>query len=187
MIQRVQSVYLMLAFCCTVLLIWFPLFSTTAVSNEVDNDLLVSAEFGAYGLVFANETNSMAEFNVQYSAFGQLADNPQKGRFPVYIVFIGLSLLTFGSIFLYARRKRQLLFCRLNLILHILILIGVYAFYYLGTSAIKKALPETADLTITFTLELGFYLLLASIPFLLLAIRGIRNDENLVKSLDRLR
>jgi len=187
MIQRVQSIYLLLAFICVVLLILFPLFSMTAVSNVMGNDSVVSAEFGAYGFVFTDEINSMEQSATQYQAFGQLADNPKNGYFPVYLLYIGMALLTLSTILLYKKRKRQLLFARLNLIIHILVVIGVYAFYYLGISAIKNVLPETADLTITFAMELGFYLLLATIPFLLLAIRGIKNDENLVKSLERLR
>lgn len=187
MIQRVQSIYLALAFVCTTLLLLFPLFSTTAVSNAEGDDLAVTAEFGPYGLIFTSEVSSIDQSNTQYQAFGNLADNPQSGKFPVYLTFIALSLFSLATLFLYKKRKRQLLFCRLNLLLHVLILTGVYAFYYLGTAAIKKALPATADLTISFTLEIGFYLLLATIPFLFLAIRGIKNDENLVKSLDRLR
>tara|TARA_B100000886_G_scaffold335217_1_gene291949 strand:+ start:57 stop:218 length:162 start_codon:yes stop_codon:yes gene_type:complete len=35
--------------------------------------------------------------------------------------------------------------------------------------------------------HVGFYMLISSIPFLFLANRGIKKDEDLVKSLDRLR
>jgi LPXTG-motif cell wall-anchored protein len=187
MIQRVQSIYLLLAFTCVVLLILFPLFSMTAVSNALEDEVSVSAEFGAYGLVFSTEIDSMAQSTTQYHAFGMLADNPQSGKMSVYLLYISMSLLTLAALLLYKKRKRQLLFARLSFIIHLLVLVGIFAFYYLGTRMIKTELPATADLTITFALEPGFYLMLASIPFLYLAIRGIKNDENLVKSLDRLR
>ena len=35
--------------------------------------------------------------------------------------------------------------------------------------------------------HVGFYLLISSIPFLFLANRGVKKDDDLVKSLDRLR
>tara|TARA_Y100000589_G_scaffold328065_1_gene371367 strand:+ start:49 stop:210 length:162 start_codon:yes stop_codon:yes gene_type:complete len=35
--------------------------------------------------------------------------------------------------------------------------------------------------------HVGFYMLISSIPFLFLANRGIKKDDDLVKSLDRLR
>lgn len=186
MIQRIQTIYLLLAFSCIALLIWFPLFSVTAESNT-EIPVAVSADFGAYGLIFTSQVESMEASNVQYTVFDDLADDPERGKFPVYIIYIVLAMFTFAGILSYKKRKRQLLFTRLALFLHVLVAIGIYAFYYLGTGAIKKALPETADLTITFGLEAGFYLMLASIPFLFLAIRGIKRDENLVKSLDRLR
>ena len=187
MIQRVQSIYLLLAFTCTVLLLIFPLFSITAVHNAVDNDAVVAAEFGAYGLVFTNEISSMVEMSAQYQAFGGLADNPQSGRFPVYLMYIGMAMLTLMAFFFYKNRKRQLMISRLTFILYLLVTAGVYAFYYVGLRIIKTELPVTADLTINFGLGAGFFLLLAALPFLWLAIRGIKNDENLVKSLERLR
>ncbi|MBK9592715.1 MAG: DUF4293 domain-containing protein [Crocinitomicaceae bacterium] len=186
MIQRVQTIYLVLAFLCVALLLQFPLFSVTAVS-EGEYAAEVSADFGAHGLIFTSQVNSAQDSLIQYTVFSSVADNPKTAEFPVYLLYITLALFTAAAILLYKKRKRQLLFARLSLVLHILVVIALYAFYHFGTAAIKKTLPETAELTITFGLEIGFYLMLASIPFLILAIRGIKSDENLVKSLDRLR
>lgn len=187
MIQRVQTIYLLLAFTCIVLLIWLPLFSVTAFSNEEGNDAPVSAEFGAYGLRFVTEVSSIEQQQTQYNAFPELADNPKTLQVPIYSVFITMSLLTMTTLLLYKKRKRQLLWARLTFIIHVMVLLGIVAFYYWGVSAIKSALPLSADFTISFDLEFGFYLLLMSTPFLFLAIRGIKQDENLVKSLERLR
>jgi hypothetical protein len=37
------------------------------------------------------------------------------------------------------------------------------------------------------TYGVGLYLLVSAIPFIFLANRGVKNDEKLIKSLDRLR
>lgn len=186
MIQRIQTIYLLLAFVCVVLLLFFPLFSVVAEANK-DIPAHISAEFGAYGLQFTNTIQSQHELVMGEEVFADFATDPEKGSFPVYVVYIILALFTAASILLYKKRKRQLMVARFSFLFHTITVIGVYAFYYFGTGAIKDALPLTADLTITFGLEPGFYLILATIPFLLLAIRGIKHDENLVKSLDRLR
>ena len=40
---------------------------------------------------------------------------------------------------------------------------------------------------ISFEYGIGYFLLFIGIPFLFLAIRGIRHDEELLKSIDRIR
>lgn len=186
MIQRIQTIYLVLAFTCVALLILFPLFSVTA-SVDAEITAEVSADFGAHGLVFTSQAETMEERALQHSVFNTALDNPEGAKFPVYLIYISLALFTAAAILMYKKRKRQLLLARLSFMMHLLVVIGVYAFYHFGTAAIKKTLPETEELTIIFGLEIGFYLLLSALPFLFLAIRGIKHDENLVKSLDRLR
>jgi len=169
MIQRIQSVYLALALICVILLNYFPLFfidiSTDAAKSH--------AEFGAHGLV----------------AEGILGENLDRAQFPFYYVYVFLSLLTLLALFMYKNRRRQIIFCRISLIFHLLVIAGMYSFYYGGKSFLADTIviPEGETATITLSLAAGFYLIIATIPLLLLAIRGIRNDEKLVKSLDRLR
>jgi hypothetical protein len=166
MLQRIQTVYLLLAFICMVLLLVFPIF-TVEVSFENSLEIL-TAEFGQRGLVSA--------------AFPD-------GNFPFYIPLIALALFTLGSIFMYKNRKRQLLLSRLNLLLHILLVVAVYAFYYFGAGLIVDHYKDLGqeEVKVVFYMATGLFLLLPTIPFLILAIRGIKRDENLVKSLDRLR
>jgi len=186
MIQRIQTIYLLLAFGLTVLLLVFPLFLVNAVSNT-NEAATISAEFGANGFVFTQQIENMDQRGVQYGGFGLLGDSPEIGKIPVYISYIIMALFTMAAVFSYKRRKAQILFCRLNLVLNILFTVGVVAFYYIGTAMIKEEMPVDADVTVTFGLGLGFYFLIATVPFLMLALRGIKHDENLVKSLDRLR
>ena len=166
MIQRVQTIYLALAFICMVLLLFFPIFGIEMTS--VSGDVNFMAEFGKNGIV---------------------GEGFEEGNLPVSYIYIGLALLTFATLLMYKKRPRQLLLCRLNLILHVVFVLGVYAFYYFGKSFIQEGIKNTLgeDTTVAFSMEIGFFFLIPTIAFLYLAIRGIKRDENLINSLDRLR
>lgn len=177
MIQRIQTIYLSLALVCMALLILFPLFSVNATSEGVQ----ITGEMNSHGFVITKAPTIDAE--------GMSFEKPAPVDVPVYLIFMSLALITAASIMLYKKRKRQLLFCRLNFILHLLVVIAFYAFYYLGQDALANAMTERADETveIMFSMELGFYLLIPTVPLLFLAIRGIKNDEKLLQSIDRIR
>lgn len=164
MIQRSQTVYLLLAFACMVIMLFVPLYSIVATADG----LTLSVEFGAYGLT---------------------GDVPQAIPFPFYVGYIALALFSAAGIFMFKNRKRQLLISRLNLLLTILVAAGLWAFYYMGTGLAADAMADVASegAEVAVRMGLGLYLPTAAVLFILLAIRGIRNDENLVKSLDRLR
>lgn len=166
MLQRIQTIYLALAFICMALLLFFPIF--TIELTAPDADFVATAEFGKDGLV---------------------GPDGIVGNVPFSYLFIGLALLTFASILMYKKRPRQLLFCRLNLILHIVLVLGIYGFYYFGESFVLDGLLNSAaeDVSVVFYMATGFFLLIPTIAFILLAIRGIKRDEKLINSLDRLR
>ncbi|NOQ74484.1 MAG: DUF4293 family protein [Crocinitomix sp.] len=166
MIQRAQTIYLAFAFGCMVVLLFFPIFSIEA--NSLDGDVFLTAFFGKDGLV---------------------GDGLPAGSFPMSYIFIGLAVLTFACILLFKKRPRQLLLTRLNFILHLLLVIGVYSFYYFGASLVETGVANAhgVEVDVVFIMELGFYFLIPTLAFLFLAIRGIKRDENLVNSLDRIR
>lgn len=162
MIQRVQTIYLLLAFICTSLLLAFPIFTITA---ENGGEYVV--DFGAYGL----------------------HGDGVEASFPIYLMFMTSALFSIAAVLMYKRRPRQLMIARLNLIIHALITVGIYTFYYMGESYVISALSESAGTnpTMSFDMAVGFYLLIPPLAFIWLAIRGIKRDEELVRSLDRLR
>lgn len=162
MLQRKQTIYLALAFICLVLLLVFPIFSISAERAG----LTYSGAFGAYGMT-GSEGESV--------------------EFPLFILIIVLALFTSFSIMSYKNRKRQLVVCRINLILHILMVLSFIGIYYMGKSTVLEDLEKRAFSNTAFTLDIGFYLAAATIPFLILAIRGIKQDEALLKSIDRIR
>lgn len=95
----------------------------------------------------------------------------------VILAVFGLSaLLAVWSIFSFKNRKSQFVLGRLNIILN-LILLGLFVY---------RALNLSGETTVS---EKGIGMLLPafSIVFLVLANKAIKKDEDLVKSVDRLR
>jgi hypothetical protein len=97
----------------------------------------------------------------------------------VYTVLLGLStMLTIISIISYKKRQNQFVMNRLNIILN-LILLGLFVYRSLNLSG------ETA--TAVSEKGIGMFLPIVAIVLLVLANKAIKKDEDLVKSVDRLR
>ncbi len=90
-----------------------------------------------------------------------------------------VALIPLVIIFLFKNRKQQLTLCYSA----ILVLFG-YSFWMAQT--VKKAVGDGVQLD-SHTMGIGLFLTSISIVMLLLATKGIKNDEKLVKSADRLR
>ena len=88
--------------------------------------------------------------------------------------------LTVASIFSYKKRKNQFVMGRLNIILN-LILLGLFIIRLLNLSG------ETDSEKVVSEKGIGVILPIVSIVFLSLANKAIKKDEDLVKSVDRLR
>jgi hypothetical protein len=135
MIQRIQTVYLILALITTAVLPFvFPLWKTAAGDYYFMNDTVFTALFG---------------------------------------LSTALSLL---SILSYKKRQQQFVFGRLNIVLN-LILLGLFVYHSLNLSG-EAIVSEKG---------IGMFLPIVSIVFLVLANKAIKKDEDLVKSVDRLR
>jgi hypothetical protein len=96
----------------------------------------------------------------------------------VYVVVFGLSTtLTLVSIVSYKKRQNQFVMGRLNIILN-LILLGLFVYRSLNVSGETPAVSEKG---------IGMFLPIVAIVLLVLANKAIKKDEDLVKSVDRLR
>ena len=137
MIQRIQTVYLLLAFIV----------------------------MGALPFVFPLETD--ASGNKQVFFTDHTVD---------FVLFLASALLSIITIFLFKNRQLQFVLCRLNIILN-LILLGLFVYHSLTVSG-EVATSEKG---------IGMFLPIFSIVFLVLANKAIKKDEDLVKSVDRLR
>jgi len=95
-----------------------------------------------------------------------------------YVTLFGLSAtLSLLSILSHAKRQQQFVMGRLNMILN-LILLGLFVYRTLNLSGGTATVSEKG---------IGMFLPIFSIVFLVLANKAIKKDEDLVKSVDRLR
>lgn len=94
----------------------------------------------------------------------------------VVLLFAVSAVLALIAVFRYKNRKSQFVINRLNILLN-LILLGVFAYRVLSTSG--EGIPSEKGVEVI--------LPLFSIVFLFFANRAIKRDEDLVKSVDRLR
>jgi len=94
----------------------------------------------------------------------------------VAVIFAASSALALITIFLFKKRKNQFVFNRLNIILN-LFLLGFFVYRSLNLSG-ETSVSEKG---------IGMLIPVFSIVFLVLANRSIKKDEDLVKSVDRLR
>ena len=91
-------------------------------------------------------------------------------------LIFGSILVTFISIFSYKKRKSQFVINRLNIIL-IFFLLGVFVY---------RSLTLSGEILVS-EKGIGVFLPIISIVFLVMANKAIKKDEDLVKSVDRLR
>ena len=90
--------------------------------------------------------------------------------------FIASAILAIYALLSFKNRKKQFILNRLNLFLN-LILLGVFVYRSLNLSG-EATLSEKG---------IGMLIPIFSIVFLVLANKAIKKDEDLVKSVDRLR
>ncbi len=144
MIQRIQTVYLLLSLICAGLLYLFPVWATTAES--IDGGM---SEIGA-------GTHLLL--------------------LPLPILMIISHLI---AVFSYKNRKRQKQFCTGNILLYVIFLLGSLLLIQL-----EHHFFQHFNL---FEFRPGVLLLIAGIVFNVLARSGIKKDEALLRSMDRLR
>ncbi|RAJ85930.1 uncharacterized protein DUF4293 [Chitinophaga dinghuensis] len=147
MIQRIQSLYLLLAAGAGVGVLCSNLWKATLSAAEQP--------------IFVSATNN----------------------YLMYVLYIIIILIAFASIFLY--KKRQLQF-RLTVI-DILLTLGGIAYQYYLVSKEANALVSSGKTIQSASYLPASFLPIVMVVLLFLAAKGIRKDEKLIKSLDRLR
>ena len=94
----------------------------------------------------------------------------------IFSLFLASAILSLVSIVLFKNRKLQFVLGRINIILNF-ILLGLFVYWSLSLSG-GSEIPEKG---------IGMLIPVFSIVFLVLANKAIKKDEDLVKSVDRLR
>jgi len=158
MIQRIQTLYLLLAFIAMTLLFAFPLaqffsehgafiFSVRGLKNMVPGD--------------PNAFNPMIFL-------------------PLIIVVIGIGLLALYTIFQYKNRSFQIKLTNVGVLSSVALIMGIFFLYI---PMIEKKINIVPD----YSKAYGIYLPLLALVFMVMANRAIKRDDKLVRSADRLR
>jgi hypothetical protein len=158
MIQRIQSVFLLIAFICSILLFFFPL---AGIYGDTSTYLFYIYKF-----------QNMVPGEV--SLFNNLA------VIPLTVINAAIGGLVAWSIFTYNNRILQMRLVRFSIFLDIILIALVF---FVFASIIERTLFVTPD----YLSEAGIYFPLAALVFLILANRYIVRDERMIRSIDRLR
>jgi len=157
MIQRIQTLYLLLAAAAVSLMFVYPFALFATVGNE-----LLQVAFN--GITHVGEAQASVDSVVRFTVFPALLGN----------YTIGLLV----AVFLYKKRMLQL---RISTILLVLI------FFFYGVIVYYLYVMLSPESTITYTLKPVLAMPFVAGVFIYLAIRAIGRDEALIRSLDRLR
>jgi len=142
MIQRKQTLWLLLATIAAFLTLKFPFYTGNVLDTATNIKTFKSLNAGNYGNML------------------------------ITILSVSVGVIALITIFLYSDRKKQMLITVVNTVLSLLII----ALYYLQTKTFVDGAFSIAAI-LTFIIPIS----------LIAAIIGIRSDEKLIKSVDRLR
>jgi amino acid transporter len=156
MIQRKQTIFLLLVIIASAISFFFPLAEFIGVKDSI--------------ILFVQKAHSL------------VPDSPfnQNGYFSLPLLSATGFVILFSliAIFSYKNRKSQLQVIKVCILVEI-IMIGLFFFYYV--SSLEKLTGGTAEY------KTAVFMPLISLVFLVLAYRGVLQDEKLIRSADRLR
>ncbi len=157
MIQRIQTVWLLLSSLVLLGLFMFPYVNYIDLVG-LGKNIYVSGVYTSVNNVTSKESSFLL----------------------MTIATVVLAIIPLLIIFKYKNRKMQL-----SLIMLQVVLICLFAIWmFVAANNILDLINQSIGAS---NIGIGFFLLPVSIIFLGLAIRGIRNDEKLIKSAERLR
>ena len=158
MIQRIQTIYLVLALALCGLIFFVPL---SILLPEMEGGL--SYKLGVFGI---ENTSDKIIMLIEFT--------------PVLLAFLGIvTLIILAAIFLFKNRKLQMKLCILTGIL--LLIFFALIFYF------TNIMSGFGEVESNISYLAGTYLPIIAVILLLLANKAIKRDEDLVRSADRLR
>lgn len=159
MIQRIQSLFLLLAAATCVLVFFFPISGNLSQQG-------VSEFYELYAYVLkVYKPGVMPQFDYWITL-------------PLAIGAAAVFILSLITLFLYKDRMRQMVMVKICAFINILLIVGIFIIY---TRIVESRTSIEGDYGI------GAFFPLICLVFLILAFRRIRRDEKLVRSADRLR
>ncbi|HZH86250.1 MAG TPA: DUF4293 family protein [Brumimicrobium sp.] len=190
MIQRVQSLYLLLTLGA---LIFLSIGTDVFVTEVMQKDQLDIISHGnVYGVqkdVYLHGELSDQNIELLKTATGKIEfaekmEGIPTFYFPFYSITILLAMLTTVVLLRFKNIKQQLKLGRLLFILNFLLFgTSIVLYNFLRSNTI----PESSDYITSTHLAFGFYCIVIALSFSFLANIGIRRDLRLIKSIDRIR
>ena len=180
MIQRIQSFWLVLAACCIALCFMFPVAQYRLVipstEQTVEARLDLIAKSNPDMLVQMQNIEPVVTYSQSDSGFN---------TWMLIVMALLVGAMTLLCIFMYSNRVRQM---RMVAVAFLLNVAYVFLLFFWAVDAFGKNLVQyfhCGDLHVTWFV--GAYAPIVSLVFLVLAHRGIKKDESMVRSADRLR
>jgi hypothetical protein len=153
MLQRIQTIYLLLTIVCLSIVS----FGFTFFTGIIENGKIVLT------------SNSLDTIMDNHGEDKSLS-------LPIYLMFIAIIVLSGITIFSFKSLKRQIKIARLTSILYVISIAIIIVNYFIMSKQAKSV-----------EIGVGFYILAAGLLFSNLAIVGIRKDQKLIDSVNRLR
>ena len=168
MIQRIQTVFFLIATILYGLMFVFPL--NTRISTQEGSTGFEKIEMDIYKLKFYKE-----------------ADIPVVTEFPIIAItalvgFIALSC--FGVMFLFKNRTLQARFTKFLILASIMLIISIAMYIYRSETGDQQFFSNPITQR---DYHAGIFFPFFGTAFLILAYRGVNKDEELVRSADRIR
>lgn len=190
MIQRVQSLYLILTLAALVVLtLGQDVFESTVVKPDAFALKTHANVFGVQKDIVVNGALTVEDEKfIKYTL--EKVDVPEETKeiptfyFPFFSITILLSMLTVVVLMSYKNLKRQLKLGRMLFVFNLLSFVVAVIFYYILKSY-TSGLDESYN--VNNILGLGFYCIAIATAFSFLANIGIRRDLRLIQSIDRIR
>ncbi len=162
MLQRIQTVYFLLALICVSLSMFnLDLFSVTTF--------------------FPSETGETTTEVMSVSAFSVLIDGEARTEPSTLWIYCSVAVIAvLTTLVSFKDRDKQLLLSKLSLTI-VILTSGWFLF-----TAIKNA-NMSSNHEQSLSLGIALYVYIAAIPFLVLGLLGVRKDKKLIDSIDRIR
>ena len=162
MIQRRQTIFMLLSALISALLFFTPLVSF--------NDGTSVMKFTIFGIENPVETLTLS---TSYT-------------WPLIALTVLMTLLPIYTLLRYKKRQHQVKMCQLDMLLNIIFIGLVFLYYEADIQKVIAAVEgDTYQLEVAYFI--GMVIPLVNLVLQILAIRGIKKDIELLKSVDRLR
>jgi len=135
--------------------------------------LASGSAFGLFALPFAQTNETVSTSDLFSDGLYTIQDN-----IGLLSIFAAAGLLSFIAIFMFKKRKNQLLLSRIAIVANIIGLVLAVLLFMQDQETLGNVTPDDG---------MGLYLPIVFLLFGFLAQRFIQKDEKLVQSMDRLR